>query len=97
MEHTITLALWKATDKAQLEKFMDKNKNRDIHIGELTYRINQGFLDEETESPTIELVGNPSRICQWVGLGLIDPDYRNYSALGQEGRLDLIKDLGIKI
>ena len=97
MEITITLALWKATDKAQLERFMDKNKNRDIHIGELTYRITQGFLEEPNDLPMVELVAIPSRTCYWVRLGLIDPDYSNYSALDRASRLDLISDLGIEI
>jgi len=95
MEHSITLALWKATDKAQLERFMKQNLNKDIHIGELTYRINSGFMDGDT--PSIELNRNDTGQVFYVKLPLIDQGYSNYSALDRASRLDLISDLGIEI
>ena len=95
MEHSITWALWKATDKAQLERFTGNNINKDIHIGELSYRINSGFMDGDT--PSIELISNDTGQVFYVKLSLIDPDYSNYSALDRASRLDLISDLGIEI
>ena len=95
MEITITLALWEATDKAQLERFMEQNLNKEIHIGELSYKINAGFMDKST--PSIALIKNDTGQVFYVKLSLIDPDYSNYSALDRASRLDLISDLGIEI
>ena len=95
MEKSITMALWEATDKAQLENFMGQNLNKEIHIGEISYRINTGFMDEST--PSIELINNHSGQVFYVRLSLIDPGYNNYSALDQASRLDLIADLKVKV
>ena len=95
MEHTITLALWKATNKAQLERFTGNNINKDIHMRELSYRINSGFMDGDI--PSIKLIRNDTGQVFYVRLGLIDPDYSNYYALDRASRLDLISDLGIEI
>lgn len=97
MEHTIALTLWKLTDKAQLERFLGKNINKQIDMGEISYRINSGFMENGTNVPHIHLINNDTGELQYVKLSLIDPDYSNYSAIGQASRLDLIAELGIDI
>jgi len=97
MGQSITTALWKATERAQLQRFLYKNEGKDIHLGELTYTISQGFIEEPNDMAKVELVQKSTGTCFWVRLGLIDPEYNNYSALDQASRLDLVSELAIEI
>jgi len=97
MEESIKTALWKATERAQLERFLIQYKDKDIQMGELTYRISNGFIEKQNGMAEVELIQRSTGRCFDVRLGLIDINYNSYTALGQASRLDMIWDLGIMI
>jgi len=96
MENTqSTLKNWVKCDKAQLKNFLTENKGKEILINNIAYRVNSGFMDDYNV-PQIGLIKKGTGQLKYVQLDLIDASHKNYSALGETGRKDLMKKLGIK-
>jgi len=85
---------WKKCDKAQLKNFISLNKNEEISINNIIYKVDSGFMDEN-DVPKIALIRKKTGDLQYVPLALIDENYTNYSALGDEGKKELMKKLNL--
>lgn len=90
------LNLWALSDKAQYNNFLNKHHQQEIMVGFNRYRIgDNGYIDEKTNVPYVELVNVRTSSVHWVMLSLIDSEYTNFSAIVDEEKKDLLEHLGI--
>lgn len=76
--------IWKAVDKAQLEKF-EKDGPNEMTLGDIEYRVGKCFMDEH-DVPTLEIIAKKTNQVNYVALSVVWSSYENWSAMGPEGR-----------
>lgn len=96
MEISDVLKFWKLSDQAQLDSYYESNAGNAIRCGNRDFWIHGLYMDTDYDVPMIELI-DINGYLDVVQLSLIWNEYRNFSALPDEARLQLLKDYNIPV